>query len=160
MGYQFFRDVSEKNGLECESAKGEAKIFSSLASSKIDKEIVVVADGAAFASEMNRIISLMRTNKRIHLYLPESFEYLILSSGIIKDSKLYDILTNPSDYIDSSLFFSWERFFTSLIVEKTKDTYLAYNKSKLNSAYLKSDIQNKILAHIEGIRFNRTDSVE
>ncbi len=152
--------MANKNGLECKSAKGKAKIFTLLASSKIDEEIVIVADGAAFASEMNRITSLMKTNKKIHLYLPESFEYLILTSGIIKDSKLYDILASPSDYIDSSSFFSWERFFTSLIVEKTKDTYLAYNKSKLNSAYLQSDIQNKILARIEGIRFNMTDSVE
>ena len=43
---------------------------------------------------------------------------------------------------------SWERFFTSLLVNKTKDTYLRYSKSKLNEAYKNQKIQEKILLEI------------
>lgn len=54
------------------------------------------------------------------LYLPESFEWLILSSRILNDSEIDKILEVPSDYIDSEKYFSWERFFTELLIEKSK----------------------------------------
>lgn len=36
----------------------------------------------------------------------------------------------------SADFFSWEQFFTKELVEVTADTYLAYRKKSLNTAYL------------------------
>lgn len=48
------------------------------------------------------------------------------------------ILTNPADYIESSEYFSWERFFTYLLAEETKDhPQLRYpkNKSRLPRGY-------------------------
>lgn len=152
-GYEFFGNVADKNGLKCSSAQGKSNIFQCLIDNGMDKEILVIADGAAFASQMNRLITLIKRNNRIHLYLPESFEWLLLRAGIIKDSELRLILENPSDYIDSSKYFSWERYFTALITEKTKDSYLKYNKSKLNSNYLQDSIQDKVLAEMKGIRF-------
>jgi hypothetical protein len=153
-GYEFFCDVARKNGLLCSSAQGKAKVYNCLLEAKADDEILVIADGAAFASQMNRIGTLVRSNHRIHLYLPESFEWLLLSSGIIADSELSGILKNPADYIDSAKYFSWERFFTSLIVEKTKGSYLQYSKSRLNNSYLQKNIQGKVLACMKGICFN------
>ena len=154
-GYEFFNNVAQENGFECISAKGKAKIFNCLAVNPTDEEILVVADGAAFASQMNRIVTFIGTRK-IHLYLPESFEWLLLMSGIINDGNLKAILDNPSDSIESSSYFSWEQFFTALIVQKTKDTYLQYNKKKLNSSYLQSGIKEKILAQMKGINFKRS----
>lgn len=150
-GYDFFKDVAEQKGLKCRSAHGRANIFNILSSSKSGSEILVIADGAAFASQMNRICSLMKQNRKIHLYLPESFEWLLLDCGIIKDAVLPDILQKPSDYIESSSYFSWERFFSSLIVKVTKGTYLQYSKTKLNSNYLEENIQKRILSAMEGI---------
>ena len=46
------------------------------------------------------------------------------------------MLLHPADYIESADFFSWEQFFTSELVAKTRETYLAYNKSRLNPIYL------------------------
>lgn len=57
---------------------------------------------------------------------------MILSSGIIKENELTEILESPSEFVESGEYFSWERFFTALLTEKTKDTYLAYTKRKLN----------------------------
>ncbi len=150
-GYEFFLAVAENNGMICKSAQGKSNIFACLAEAEQEGEILVVADGAAFASQMNRITYLMERNKKIHLYLPESFEWLLLESEIIHDGKLKDILEKPSEYIDSSDYFSWERFFTALLIEKTNGTYLQYRKSKLNYNYLQKGIRDKILSHMRGI---------
>ena len=91
------------------------------------------------------------------MYLPESFEWLLLVSEIIQDGKLRDILENPSEHIESSEYFSWERFFTALLIEKTGGTYLQYNKAKLNDNYLQKGIQDKVLSHMQGIQFGNDD---
>ena len=155
-GYEFFHDVAEKIGLSCTSAQGKSNIFACLSDASIDEEMLVIADGAAFASQMNRIARLVKRNRKIHLYLPESFEWLLLSSGIIHDGKLQDILGDPAEYVDSSEYFSWERFFTALIIEKTKGSYLQYSKGKLNANYLQKGIQEKILAYMGEMRINLT----
>ena len=80
------------------------------------------------------------------MYVPESFEWLILSSGVVADSEISKILEAPYDYIESSQYFSWERFFTALLVEKTSHTYLQYNKSVLNKAYLQEHEKELISA--------------
>ena len=152
-GYEFFGDIAEKNGMGCSTAGGKSNIFACLADANPEVEMLVIADGAAFASQMNRITALMRHNKKIYLYLPESFEWLLLSSEIIQDKELHAALENPSEYIDSIDYFSWERYFTALLVEKTKDGYLKYSKTKLNPNYLQKNIQEKVIAHIHGVKF-------
>lgn len=62
------------------------------------------------------------------------------------DSEIEKILAAPYDYIDSSQFFSWENYFTALLVEKTKDSYLRYSKSVLNDAYLQEHEKLAILS--------------
>ena len=46
------------------------------------------------------------------------------------------ILRGDSATGKSSTFFSWERFFTKYLTDKTKDTYLHYGKRELNPVYL------------------------
>ena len=58
----------------------------------------------------------------------ESFEWLLLKANLFRDSSIKDILEKPEEYIDSKEFLSWEQFFTSLIIEVSKDTYLQYSK--------------------------------
>mgnify|MGYP000487380628 FL=1 len=72
------------------------------------------------------VMRLMESRKNIVLYLPESFEWLILSAGVLKNAAMEKILKNPSEYVESRNYFSWERFFTALLIEETKGTYLAY----------------------------------
>lgn len=116
------------------------------------KSLLVIADGAAFGSQMNKVMFLVNKKNHVQLYLPESFEWLILKSGVIKDSKIVKILDNPSDYIDSTKWFSWERFFTDLLVELSADSYLQYTKKKINPNYLQSNTKNKILSTMYNIK--------
>ena len=107
--------------------------------------ITVIADGAAFGSQMGRVYRLMQRNSGIRLYLPESFEWIILSSGVLDDNEIRKILERPYEYIDSRDYFRWEQYFTSLLVEKSRGTWLQYTKEKLNPVYLKGKCRNQII---------------
>ena len=116
-----------------------------LDSSYRDKELLVIVDGAAFGADIREFMrSARRLEDKCSLYAPESFEYIILQSGIVSvDSKILD---DTYDYADSKDYSSWERFFTSYLVEITRDTPLRYNKHKLNKNYLLEGNLNKIKA--------------
>lgn len=147
-GYQFFSKTCHKN-ISCISAGGNSNVLESVRQSTQgkndnDEVILVVADGAAFGAFMAQLSIFMKKHKRIYLYLPESFEWLILSSGVIKDKKVSEILKRPGDYIESKKYFSWEQFFTELLIRETKNTYLQYQKTKLNPVYLQTYERNLI----------------
>lgn len=69
----------------------------------------------------------------------------ILKSGIVKDGEISKILEEPNGYIESEKYMSWEKFFTALLIEKTKDSYLRYEKTKLNTAYKNEKVAEKII---------------
>ena len=120
-----------------------------------DKKLLVIADGAAFGSEMNRFMEIYKSAKNpanITLCLPESFEWLILKSDLLRQEDINEILKNPSDYIDSKEYFSWEQFFTHLLVERTKkNDYMRYreDKSTLADFYKQKENAEKIIAEIK-----------
>lgn len=151
-GYEFFKAVSDERNLECESAGGKSNIFSKIKNVK-NREVCVIADGAAIGPEMNGLYEISHKKKNIHLYLPESFEWIVLKSGLIDDREIRKILETPELFIDSKKYFSWERFFTNLLIEKTKNSYLQYRKSAINKTYLHSKNKEKILNCIEAVQW-------
>lgn len=155
-GYQFFKAISHDNDIQCDCAAGKSNIFAKSIEfeQKFAKEkILIIADGAAFGSEMAKMSALMRESKSICLYLPESFEWLILESGIIDSNEIKNILATPYKYIESGQYFSWERFFTELLIEHTANTYLSYSKKTLNPSFLNEKILVRILKVIEYVQF-------
>lgn len=144
-GYDMFSRIAQDNGVSCLSAQGKSNIFSCLANHPGD-QILVIADGAAFGAELEKIYKLQEVSTgKIRLYLPESFEWLLLKSGILGNKTPHDILTDPAAHIESRDFFSWEQYFTALLVDLTRDTYLHYNKNRLNPVYLQSVNIEKVL---------------
>ena len=111
----------------------------------------MIADGAAFGSEMGKLAQLMEGFPNIVLYLPESFEWIVLRSRVIEDNGITEMLEHPEDYIESMDFFSWERSFTALLVRSTQGGYLKYSKKQLNPAYLQEKVSDKILSVMDGI---------
>lgn len=150
-GFEFFSGLCDEK-IECISANGKSNVFKALQEHR-EERVLVIADGAAFGCEMEKVMQLIKIGRRIALYLPESFEWLILNAGIFDDSELKAILNAPSEYVDSKEFFSWERFFTDLLVKKSRGTYLQYNKRSLNKAYLQEKVKNKIVNTMSPIEF-------
>lgn len=135
-GFDFFSALCAKSGIQCVSAGGKSNVYRLLRECK-ESNSLVIADGAAFGPEMAYVTSLMRF-KIIRLFLPESFEWLVLKSPLLRDASVDKLLEHPAEYIESSEFFSWETFFTRKLVERTRDSYLEYRKSRLNPAYLQN----------------------
>lgn len=149
-GYDFFKGLSEPENYEVISAGGKSNIFSEIIKNP-NRNTLIIADGAAFGPEMDRVMKQIHRRNGIALYLPESFEWMILKSGIIEDKEVKEILTEPERYIESRQYFSWERFFAALLVNKTDGTYLKYTKKTLNPAYLNEKVASRILDVMDGI---------
>ena len=143
-GHDFFAKTCAED-IQCKSAGGKSNIPRILKDYS-ENSILVIADGAAFGSQMESVMRLIENGQKVLLYLPESFEWLLLSSDILSDKDINEILRHPHDYIDSERFFSWERFFTNLLTEKSRNSFLAYSKSKLNEAYIQPKIKERILS--------------
>lgn len=66
------------------------------------------------------------------------------------------MVNDPSEFVESREYLSWERFFTAVLIEATKDTYLAYAKRKLNVAYLGQPVETLILGQMGKVELNNS----
>lgn len=117
-GYEFFARLPKGRDCTVISAGGKSNIYAEIMKNQ-SKQLLVIADGAAFGPEMDRVMKQADRKKGLVLYLPESFEWMILKSGVVLDADLNAILETPESYIESSRYFSWERFFTELLTNVT-----------------------------------------
>lgn len=91
--------------------------------------------------------TIAKSRKDVMLYFPESFEWLILKSGVIGIKDLDDILAEPEKYIESREFLSWERYFTDLLMTATADDSIKkYDKSQLKPYYIEGKNKDAIIA--------------
>ena len=141
-GLQFFKAALD--GVECLSADGNSNVYRCVREIPVDKRICIVADGAAFGAFIDKIMYLQK-DRNIAMYFPESFEWMILKSGVVNISNLNDILQNTERYVDSKQYFSWERFYTELLEANTQGTVFEYHKNKLSDFYLEGKNKEKIL---------------
>ena len=142
-GYMFFKDVF---GEICETAGGKSNILSRLLKTQ-EQELLAIVDGAAFGPEMAGVMRYIRdTDKRIVLYAPESFEYLLLKADIIGHTS--PVTEETYSYADSRRYFSWEEFYTDYLVRQSAHTVYPYSKKRLDTAYLTTKVKRKILEQL------------
>ncbi len=152
-GYPFFQKVFQSQSIPCISASGKSNICAEIEKLPLGSLILVIADGAAFGAEIEKVLAQGR-KRSILLFLPESFEWMILKSGLIDGRAVQDILEDPAPHIDSKDYFSWERYFTDLLTMQSQDTYLAYKKSSLNPNYCHEHEKKAILQAMPDIEKN------
>lgn len=142
----FLQKGVAKNSL---SANGKSNIMREI-EKHAGERMIIVGDGAAFGAEMDPVYQYERMHPEgIFLFLPESFEWLLMSAGVVTDEEIAEILDDPSDYVESRDFFSWEQFFTYLLEKKTRGTPAQYNKKELARYYLQDENVRKIVMAIE-----------
>ena len=152
-GYHFFKAESDRMGIQCISAGGKSKIFDVMNQYSGEK-VVVIADGAAFGAEIADVVEQQNLRpKKLAIFLPESFEWLVLQSGIVKNVEI-EKLEHPEEYADSSLYMSWEQYFTEILTEATKDVkYMKYKKAKLPDFYMQEKNATEIKKIAKGINW-------
>lgn len=140
-GYEYFDTLY--HGL-CVSANGKSNVYDSIRDVQ-DKAVLAIVDGAAFGSEIGKVLRYLETsNVNCTLYAPESFEYLILSSGLVDVPKR--ILQETYLYADSKAFMSWEEYYNSYLVYITRNTVHRYSKLRLAEVYKTQGAVAKIAA--------------
>lgn len=145
-GLQFFQHRFSKNGPRCESSNGNAGIYGWLMNHS-EERVFVLADGAAFGAEAQRVLDLQQERRgAMVVCLPESFEWLLLSSGVVHG--VQDVVDDSGKCIESSEHFSWEQFFTQFLREVTRGTPFEYSKERIASAYLVDKNADMIMASI------------
>lgn len=153
-GFEFFYHLCHQAGITCISAHGKSKILRLVKENK-GRKITVVADGAAFGAEIEELAEEQKnSNGMLALYLPESFEWLVIKSGVVGN---YDFpeMEHPEDYVDSVKYFSWERYFTALLTTLSgAEEYKRYRKEKLSPFYLRDSSVKKIKKEIQPITFD------
>ena len=150
-GYEFWKNAVKS--CDCIPAHGKDNVLNTIKDiGKQGMRYLVVVDGAAFGSEIEELIQYMRYKiTSLEVYAPESFEYLLLSSGLFQDKDIVDKVENTSEYADSVKYMSWERFYTALLVEVTNRTQMKYDKDKLNVYYLSERNKNLILKQVPDV---------
>ena len=152
-GFQFFKNEAEKMGIHCVSAQGKTKIGRLLRKYR-EKNVAVIADGAAFGSEIRSLVEQQAlTPNKLAIFLPESFEWLILASGVVTVNSEW--LERTEDYADSCKYMSWEQFYTDLLRTITKEMgFMHYKKERLAEYYLHDRTAAMIKKNIKGILFD------
>lgn len=134
-GYEMFQAICKNIDVQCISAHGKSNISKYILANK-NQPILAIVDGAAFGADMRSTMHSLELSQDSYVWTPESFEYLILQSGIVQSQGLKKIMETPGKYIESGIHHSWERYFTWLLEWLTKNTIYSYSKNKLNQNYL------------------------
>ena len=130
----------------CISADGNSNIYSTMRKLNKDDLLSVVADGSAFGAYIAGVLAYAEERGQTLLYFPESFEWIILKSGVISDAGIREKLEHPEAYADSCEDMSREQFFTDLLESSTKDDDIKhYQKRKLAPFYISDNVRSKIL---------------
>lgn len=91
----------------------------------------LIGDGAAIGPYMYDLML-----GHADLFLPESFEWLLLHSPLFADnSEVRSILKDPALVIGTE-YQSWEEFFTEFLIQITAGKEYQYSKKKLNLCYV------------------------
>lgn len=125
VGFAFY---NETLGNICESARGNSNVIETV-KSKIkhgEKNIFVIADGCGFGTYFYTLLRLKKFSfsadgVELRLFLPPSFEYIILCSNIFKVNP--DILNNTQNYAKIEKYMGWEAFYTDYLVHVSKGAY-------------------------------------
>ncbi len=147
-GFQFFDARFKESDVSVLSAGTNSKVLEWLDRHKGDR-VFVIADGAAFGPYADRVLALQHIHRdTMAVCLPESFEWLLLESGLIKSDVVREALADPSAHVDSEEHENWEQYFTDVLRTQSTGTPFAYRKGELADAYKVAKNADKVMALI------------
>ena len=138
-GYKFFKNCLV---IKCKSAKGKTRVVKSVKTSFLQNinSILVIVDEVGFGYEFIKLIELCskyrKLGKTVYLWLPKSFEYMLLSSGMFEG--ISDFLRDPYASWDLSKFGTVEQYITHIFCGVMKRKFgVNYSKGLDVTSYFK-----------------------
>ena len=125
VGFKFYDETLPNR---CISAHGNSNILYSI--EKVlengSKSVFVIADGCGFGVYFYELLMLKKNavneyGAEVRLFIPPSFEYIILCSNIFTVNP--DILNNTQNYAKIEKYMGWEAFYTDYLVHVSKGAY-------------------------------------
>lgn len=124
-GLEYYQEIFGAESVATSKGNGSLYKFA-------NKDTLLIGDGAAIGPHMYKLVE-----SHAHLFLPESFEYLLLQSSLFKkDVEVKNILDRKEEIITAE-YRSWEEFFATFLARHTENSILAYTKRKLNPCYVR-----------------------
>jgi energy-coupling factor transporter ATP-binding protein EcfA2 len=127
------------------SANGNTKVCTTFTNYiESPQNINIIVDGAAFGGFIAQLMGLVKLKSNAYIVAPESFEYLLLLT--VGYNKYYkNELEQTWDYCDSSVFITWERYYTKLLDDICQDKYgFSYSKHKLHNSFISESVINQV----------------
>ena len=146
-GHEMIAYICEQTGITCIAAGGKSNIVKILMRYGRNYRVLAFVDGAAFGADMEGVMKFVQQGN-VSVWAPESFEYVLLKTGIVKKEGIKETLEDPGRFIESRQFFSWERYFNKMLENITEGTVYMYNKKHLNESYLTKGNVQKFLQQI------------
>ena len=149
-GYEFFSKIFPD---KCISAHGNGNVKNVLLGVENSncKNVLVIVDGASFGAHIDGILMICEKLKHqgiiVDILAWESFEYILLKSSFLY-RRYKNSIDGYENNIESSKFFSWEKYFTWLLEELTKGTIAEYSKSSLNKYYLSNRCISSVMEEL------------
>lgn len=144
-GYQFISRFAKRYGIDTDSCGGNANIYKYIDKYKnTGKNILVIADGAGIGCHIEKILNSLNGSDNISLWLPESFEWLLLHSVVFEtgNNTLKNTLNNIRS-VSGKAYMNAETFCTKLIKKLSENTPYEYSKSSCRKCYTSSCMKCK-----------------
>ena len=108
-GFQFFEKFAKSYKKKCRHSNGNSNIYKKIK----DGDLCFVV-GAAFGAYIDKLSKDMYYKKNSNVYLPESFEWLMLKALVLnKKNKIIEYLNEGN--IDSSKYLSYKKYYYELL---------------------------------------------
>lgn len=133
-------------------AGGRDNIANVLDTISRNKLVYVIIDGAGGGSAIQKIVNAM-SQRRGYIFVPESFEYMLLSTDDIS-RYLGDELEYTENYANEG-YKSWEGYFTELL-SQICEKYLGkvrYDKGHLDTWFLRDNIKGDVKDQLNDLNY-------
>lgn len=148
--------ISHAVNYKVESAFGKDNIINRLEEFANNyNNIYIIVDGAAYGNQIASLLSkIEELPNNVAIFAPESFEYLLLNTSLFKKF-CKDELINTSDYVESSVYGTWENYFESLLKKLCSNyngvVYYKTNWSSLNKFFKQPVILDEVRNQLQGL---------
>lgn len=100
-----------------------------------------------------------QNTKKVYQHFYRIYTDSLLKTKVRPDKIITEDTNSGYDFFKAvasdAQIFSWERYFTRLLIEKSSGTYFKYQKSTLNPVYLHEKNRNLLLNSMEGMDIGR-----
>lgn len=142
-GFEFYKQIIPLNHISSRGNKGILKLL------EMEDSKIIILDRVGYGKWINTLINSIESNNyNVVLNLQNSFEYVILKSGVLgNDLEKFNLIESELKLNNINLE---KTYFDILIESSSKNKRTRYTKKYINPWYLDSTVINKIIDAIQG----------